>query len=258
MMKAAEYQKIIMKNKKYIFLLVIIVSVLLFIYIDKLFFFGNLYFEKYKYSRDDYPFMYIIPNDRIRYISNSYCLNDEKESWGYVNYKQLNMLVPSHGQYDKGEKVDSHILSIIYDDGGVFSVFTSSIDKNIFKPNIEESGDDYYEIIQHFNEYTKLDVLEYVLSSSPDDLSIVNNLFLLSLKVIALEIKRGMVPDDVTNIEKIFINKNIRGFVVKVMSKSSKINVAYIYNDKLDHMYQVNFLNISDEKVNCVLKSISD
>lgn len=246
-----------MKNNKYIFLSVIIVAVLLFVYIDKLLFFGNLYFEKYKYSRDDYPFMYIIPKDRIRYVLDSYCLNDENVSWENVNYKQLNMLVPSHGQYDKGEEDDSHILSIKYDDGGVLSVFTSSIDKNIFKTNIEESGDDYSEIIQHFNEYTKLDVLEYILSSSPDDLSIVNNPFLLSLKVIALEIKRGVVPDDVTYIEKIFINKNIRGFVVKILHESSKINIAYIYNNISDDMYQVNFLNISDEKVNCVLKSMN-
>ena len=246
-----------MKNNKYIFLSVFIVAVLLFVYIDKLLFFGSLYFEKYKYSRDDYAFMYIVPNGRIRFILDSYCLNDEDESWENVNYKDLNMLVPPHGQYDKGEKVDPHILSIKYDDGGVLSAFTSSIDKNIFKPNIGESGDDYSEIIQHFKEYTKLDVLEYILSSSPGDLSIVDNPFLLSLKVIALEIKRGMVPDDVIDIEKIFINKNIRGLVVKILHESSKINVAYIYNNKSDDMYQVNFLNLSDEKVGCVLESMN-
>jgi hypothetical protein len=201
--------------------------------------------------------MYIIPSDEIRCLPDSYCLNDESQLWGNVNYKDLNMLVPSHGQYDKGKKVDSHILSIKYDGGGVLSTFTSSIDKNIFIPNIEESGDDYSEIIQHFKEYTKLDILEYVLSSSPDDLLIINNPFLLSLKVIALEIKRGMVPDDVTDIEKIFINDNIRGVVVKILHESFKINVAYIYNNKLDDMYQVNFFNISDEEVNCVLKSIN-
>jgi len=246
-----------MKNNKYIFLSVIIISVLLFVYLDKLLFFGSLYIEKYKYSRDDYAFMYIIPSDGIRYLLGSYCSNEENEKWDNVNYKDLNMLVPSHGQYDKGKKDDSHILSIKYNGGGVLSAFTSSIDKNIFIPNIEESSDDYSEIIQHFKGYTKLDVLEYILSSSPDDLLIINNPFLLSLKVIALEIKRGMVPDGVTNIEKIFINKQFSGIVVEIQHVSSKINVAYIYNNKLDDMYQINFLNISDEKVNCVLESMN-
>ena len=245
-----------MKNNKYIFLLVIIIVVLLFVYIDKLIFFGNLYFEKYKYGRDDYAFMYIIPSDRVRYLLDSYCLNYVNETWDNVNYKGLNMRVPSHGQYNNDKRFDSHVLSIKYDDG-VLSAFTSSIDKNIFIPSIEESGDDYSETIQHFKEYTKLDVLEYIMSSSPDDLLIINDPFLLSLKVIALEIKRGMVPDGVTNIEKIFINKQFSGINVEIQHVSSKINVVYIYNNKLDDMYQINFLNISDEKVNCVLGSMN-
>lgn len=239
---------------KYIFLSVFIVAVLMFVYIDKLLLFGALYLEKHKYSRDNYAFMYMVPGDVSRYLSDSHCLNDENKSWESVRYKNLNMLVPSYGQYDRDKNVGSHVVSINYDDG-TLSAFTSSIDKSIFDPNTKE-GNDYSEIIQHFEEYTKLDVLEYILASSPDDLLIINSPFLLSLKVIALEIKRGMVPNDVTDIEKIFINKDFSGIVVKILHESSRINIAYIYNNKSDYMYQINFLNMSDEKVNCVLETI--
>jgi len=231
-------------------MLLVFIVILLFVYMDKIILFGYLYNEKHKYNKEDYAYMYVVPESKNLNISGLQCFDEGKHSWDELKFKSLNLLVPVY--IDKNIKSDS--LTVRYDDGKALSAFISSIDVNIFKPNADVAND--LKITNSFSDFTNFDVLEYILDSTPDDLLDVNDPKLLTTKVISLKLKQGLVPENVRQIDKVMINKNITGIVVNAMNEGSIVNVVYLYIRHLDVIYQINFINFSNEKIRCILSEI--
>jgi hypothetical protein len=253
----------ISKKSKFFLIIALLFVTLYVIYNDEVALFVYLVGEKYKYNEDDYPEVYVVPNDDIVDISGTYCKAVDGSAQTSLFFGSLELLVSISNNNEIDIDSDSEKLLIQYKNGQEFVVFASAIDSDMLAPGelgvaLKNGAEDarFTGPFSATHEYTKLEVVNYILSSTPDSASYMNGMMSFVYGVIALKIKQGLVPKGVKYMYKVFVSNNVSAYLIGSIQDDSVAHIVYLYNDISESLYQLNFINYSQDQVKCILSGI--
>ena len=244
-----------------------IVAVLFFVY-----FFGGVFYNAYLIYQHDAGYSSFekktIDFESFGYsdISLSHCARVSNELSGAVKFNGFIFDVPKYELTDAHEvsKYGETFYSVVFSEGEKILFYKSnmSFKKTAFGSGLNDflskSGEDETELYMLVSDMSKFEYLDYVLSLTSGELSLIDDFSDTLLKFSVLSEKYTVLPDYTHVIDKIGINDDLglRGYLSEGKEYDKGMIYVIIYDENNDVLYHLNTYGFDREIVSCILKSI--
>ncbi|MGH8613247.1 MAG: hypothetical protein ACREYF_14825 [Gammaproteobacteria bacterium] len=224
--------------------------------VDRLPLYELIVSTKHNYKREDVPGLYTIPDIEkdLSSISCSFISAFDQR----IHLGTLFLFLPKEGLLqikDKSQNNLSPIFHITYSDGRTFVVTPVSLDLNKLLPAKEYKHEFNDWFFAELKLSDRKEILEFILSVSPDNLSFFDKPIVIISKNIALRFKYSMVPLDATEAYRFNINNRIAGFQFGSENDRGGLIFVHVIDKKGKHL-QLTFKSFKEREISCILKYI--
>jgi hypothetical protein len=212
---------------------------------------------KYSYNKNYYPEMYVKPKILENNELSKECsfIVDNNE----YNIGAVNIYIPANFGELKNIKYQQKNtpLSLVYDNGKIVSAILSGIDKSLFIADVNPENEEFQLAVnERFKNYTKLDIVEFLLKKTPDDLSVFRFSIDEIINIIALHIKYGIVPKELTDIYRININDDVSGYILVGNEVNKNTTYMFFMEKNSGLLYQINLSGFDKKDALCIANKI--
>jgi hypothetical protein len=145
----------------------------------------------------------------------------------------------------------------VYDNGKIVSAILSGIDKSLFIADVNPENEEFQLAVnERFKNYTKLDIVEFLLKKTPDDLSVFRFSIDEIINIIALHIKYGIVPKELTDIYRININDDVSGYILVGNEVNKNTTYMFFMEKNSGLLYQINLSGFDKKDALCIANKI--
>lgn len=206
-----------------------------------------------EYSRKNTPELYLTPNSEL-ILSSVSCPMPLRSRELEVDRFILKFSEDDIKQIKNLSKEDFFPLYLIsYNDNKSLIVSPGVPDPDVFiqSSGINDNGIVEYDwFIEKNNITTKRELITFILYSTPDELSIFDDPLTIISKIIAVNFKLTLIPDDAVS-SHIIYGDDYMGFYY------GNARTAFIHVfDEEDNSYQLRFNSFNKNEIDCVLKQI--
>ncbi len=206
---------------------------------------------KREYNQEKTPGLYVIPDVEHLLPSTSCITVDESRK---LDIGRLIFMLPEANLVEiknLSKKDYSPVYRVTYNDRKILMVIPGVPEIDALVAENKKNGSSEYDWFMKRNSIsTREDLVTYILSNSPNQLSIFDDPLTIISKTIALSFKYSMVPIDAARGYKLN-NENIRGLQIG----NNEVMFVHLFDDDSNH-YQLRFHFFDSQDIECILNDI--